>query len=99
MSSSPAVILAAPSPVGTPTAPVPLAVRMEVDPAVVTQHAPTFFDVLAESSLPLPEAAIQLSDELETVEPPDRSAEDAARDGWLELLAHATSQPVAPPTA
>jgi len=72
---------------------------MEVDPAVVTQHAPTFFDVLAESSLPLPEAAIQLSDELETVEPPDRSAEDAARDGWLELLAHATSQPVAPPTA
>ena len=65
----------------------PTAVMMEL----AEVHAPTFFDLLAGSKLPLPEAAIQLSEELEAAEPPDRTIEDAARDGWLELLAAVNS--------
>ncbi|MCB1625625.1 MAG: hypothetical protein KDI32_13615, partial [Pseudomonadales bacterium] len=47
----------------------PTAVMMEL----AEVHAPTFFDLLAGSKLPLPEAAIQLSEELEAAEPPDRT--------------------------
>ena len=57
-------------------------------------RTPTFFELLAPSSLPLPEAAIQLDEELSAAEPPDNKESDSARDGWLELLAHVTgSQP------